>query len=88
LALEQMDMRIAQVIVVVSLAALVAMTAPALARNSQAHKAADEQTSSASCQAYQQAPDGTWTALPCQEHGAATQTEHRPVASGSDEPQR
>ncbi len=82
-------MRIKNVILVGSLAALVATTAPALARNSQTQRTADEQTSSSSCHAYQQAPDGTWTALPCQEHGAASQTEHRPVTSGSsDEQQR
>jgi len=81
-------MRIADVIFVGSLAALVATTAPALARNSQTQKTTDEQTNSSSCHAYQQAPDGSWTALPCSEHGAGTQTEHKPVAAGSDEPQR
>ena len=81
-------MRITDVVFVGSLAALVATTAPALARNSQNQKTADEQTNSSSCHAYQQAPDGTWTALPCQEHGAATQTEHRSVSAGNDEPQR
>jgi hypothetical protein len=81
-------MRITDVIFVSSLAALVATTAPALAKNSQTQKTTDEQASSASCHAYQQAPDGTWTALPCREHGGATQTEHKPVASGNDEPER
>jgi len=81
-------MRITHMIFVGSLAALVAATAPALAKNSQNQKTTEEQTSSASCHAYQQAPDGSWTALPCSEHGAATQTEHKPVAAGSEEPQR
>lgn len=81
-------MRIGPVILVGSLAALVATTAPALARNSQTQKTADEQTNSSACHAYQQAADGSWTALPCQEHGAAAQTEHRRAESGSDEPQR
>jgi hypothetical protein len=81
-------MRIANMILVSSLAAFVATTAPALARNSQTQKTADEQTNSSACHAYQQAADGTWTALPCQEHGAAAQTEHRSVASGSSDEQR
>jgi hypothetical protein len=80
-------MRIAQAVFVGSLAALVAATAPALAKNSQIQKT-DEQTSSSSCHAYQQAPDGTWMALPCQEHGAGKQTEHKPVTSDSSDEQR
>jgi hypothetical protein len=75
-------MRITQMIFVGSLAAFVATTAPALAKNTQPQKA-DEQASSSSCHAYQQAPDGSWTALPCQEHGASTQTEHKSAAAGS-----
>ncbi|WP_407154238.1 hypothetical protein [Bradyrhizobium sp. STM 3557] len=81
-------MRITPVIFVGSLAALVAATAPALAKNSQNQKTTEEQTSSASCHAYQQAPDGTWTALPCQEHGAAAQPQRKSLAAGSDQPQR
>jgi hypothetical protein len=83
-------MRIIDVIFVGSLAALVAATAPALAKNSQNQKMTEEPTSSASCHAYQQAPDGTWTALPCQEPGAArAQAARKPVTtSSSDEQQR
>ena len=51
---------------VVSLAVLVA--APALAKNSDDQKNEDKQAS-ASCHAYQQAPDGSWTPLPCSENG-------------------
>jgi hypothetical protein len=88
-ASEQEDkMRITQVIFVGSLAALVATTAPALAKNSQNQKTTEEQASSASCHAYQQAPDGTWTALPCQAHGAPTQPQRKSLAAGSDQPQR
>jgi hypothetical protein len=72
-----------------SLAALVTATAPALAKNSQNQKTTtEEQASSASCHAYQQAADGTWTALPCQEHGAVTQPQRKSLAAGSDQPQR
>jgi len=60
-------MRIAKSIFVGSLAALVA--APALAKNSDGQKTVDKQAS-VSCQAYQKAPDGSWTSLPCGEIGA------------------
>ena len=61
-------MRIAKSIFVGSLAALVA--APALAKNSNGQKTEDKQAS-VSCQAYQKAPDGSWTPLPCGEMGGA-----------------
>ena len=57
-------MRIAKSIFVGSLAALVA--APALAKNSDVQKT----VASISCQAYQKAPDGSWTPLPCGEMSA------------------
>jgi hypothetical protein len=78
-------MRIAYVIFVSSLAALVAATAPALAKSSQNQQMTDEQTSSSSCHAYQQAPDGSWTALPCQEPGAPAQTRHKQQLTGNSE---
>jgi len=62
-------MRITDVIFVGSLAALVATTAPALAKNSQTQKP-EEQATSSPCRAYQQAADGTWTELPCQAPGS------------------
>jgi hypothetical protein len=62
-------MRIAKSIFVGSLAALVLVAAPALAKNSDGQKTEDKQAS-ASCQAYQQAPDGSWTPLSCGEMGA------------------
>jgi hypothetical protein len=77
---QENEMQIARVIFVGSLATLVAATAPALAKNSQyqqTQKTTEEQASSASCHAYQQAPDGTWTALPCQEHGGRAQAQQR-----------
>jgi len=61
-------MRITKSIFVGSLAALL-VAAPALAKNSDGQKTEDKQAS-ASCQAYQQAPDGSWTPLPCGEMGA------------------
>jgi hypothetical protein len=81
-------MRIADVIFVGSLAAFVAVTAPAQAKNVQTQKTTDEQVSSSSCHAYQQAPDGSWTALPCQEHGASAQIARKPVSTGNNDAQR
>jgi hypothetical protein len=62
-------MRIAKSIFVGSMAALAVLTAPALAKNSNVQKT-DESPASPSCHAYQQAADGSWTQLPCQEMGA------------------
>jgi hypothetical protein len=80
-------MRIVRVILVGSIAALAALAAPAQARNSDAQKAADQSTSSP-CKAYQQAPDGTWTQLPCQELGAGSQSQHNPAMRSPDQETR
>ena len=61
-------MRIAKLFFVGPLGALVLVAAPALAKNSDGQKTEDKQAS-ASCQAYQQAPDGSWMPLPCGEIG-------------------
>ena len=62
-------MWIAKSIFVGSLAALVLVAAPALAKNSDGQKTEDKQAS-VSCQAYQKASDGSWRPLPCGEMGA------------------
>ena len=62
-------MRIKRAIFAGSIAAMAAMTAPALAKNSTAQKT-DEKPASSSCHAYQQAADGSWMQLPCQELGS------------------
>jgi hypothetical protein len=72
---ENLRMRITDMIFVGSLAALVATTAPALAKNPlanpQAPKPEEQARASASpCRAYQQAADGSWTELPCQAPGS------------------
>lgn len=77
-------MRIANVIFVGSIAALAAFAAPALARNSDAQKPAEQSTSSP-CNAYQQAPDGTWTQLPCQELGAGNQPKSKSATRGPNQ---
>ena len=71
-------MRIAKLIFVGSLAALVA--APALAKNSDGQKTEDKPAST-SCKAYQRAPDGSWTPLPCGEIGAR----QKDTARGTDQ---
>ena len=56
-------MRIAKSIFVGWLAALVLVAAPALAKNSDGQT--EDKQASVSCHAYQKAPDGSWTPLPC-----------------------
>ena len=86
-------MRIAHLIFTGSIAALAMLTAPALAKNTSTHKIEDTTASSpasSSCQAYQQAPDGSWNSLPCQEGGASSQaqTQHRSASQSSSEDAR
>jgi hypothetical protein len=82
-------MRIKRAIFVGSIATLAAMTAPALAKHSNAQKT-DDQSTSSSCHAYQQAADGSWTELPCQELGSGSgeQTQHKSATRNPDEETR
>jgi hypothetical protein len=69
--------------------ALLVPAAPALARNSNIQKNDDKPAAPASCHAYQQAPDGSWTQLPCQEGSAAQgQTQHKSAAKAPDDEAR
>jgi hypothetical protein len=70
-----------------SIIALAAMTVPVLAKNATPPKT-DDKTPSSSCHAYQQAADGSWTELSCQELGSQGQTPHKPATHGSDEETR
>jgi len=79
--------RIANVTSVALLATLVGL-APVLAKSSDARKPAGDAATSASCHAYQQEADGSWTERPCEEKGQPAQTQHRPVAKGSEEEPR
>ena len=81
-------MRIANVISIAALAALVGLAAPVLAKGSETRKATDDESASSSCHAYQQDTDGTWTERPCEEKGQPAQTQHKPVAKGSGEEPR
>ena len=62
-------MRLGQAMFLGLVAALLTLAVPTLARNPNTAKTS-EAPSSASCHAYQQEPDGTWTQLPCQEMGS------------------
>jgi len=60
----------------IALVALAVLAAPALGKNAKPQKQSDE-AASPNCHAYQQAADGNWVALPCEEEGAAKSTHHR-----------
>lgn len=82
-----MMMRITKIVLASALAAIVASAAPAMAKSSQAtksHAQAEETAPSDECQAYQQAPDGSWTKLPCQEPGASAQISHKPTSASAE----
>lgn len=76
-------MRKAGVILSGSIALLAALSAPVLAKSSGAQKA-EEQSSSSPCSAYEQAADGSWTVLPCQEIGSGGQTRQKSTPRGGD----
>jgi hypothetical protein len=82
-------MRIARLVFAGTLTVSAALTAPALAKNSNAQKSEDRSVSSP-CSAYQQAPDGSWEQLPCKETGEREQpqTQHKPAAPGTDQGER
>ncbi len=77
-------MRLGYAFLLASTAGLLTLAAPTLARNSETQKAS-EQPASSSCHAYQQAADGSWAQVPCQETGSAGQTQHKPAPHGTDE---
>jgi len=81
-------MRIAKVTFAGSVAGAVALAAPALARNSDAQKPAEEAATSSPCHAYEMGPDGVWRQEPCQEAGAPAQSQRKSAAhSGVGESQ-
>jgi hypothetical protein len=86
------EMRIARLILAGSAAIAIAAT-PALARNSNMNsniqKNDDKPAAPPSCHAYQQAPDGSWTQLPCQEgSGSQGQTQRKSAAKAPDDDAR
>lgn len=69
-------MRKLSAILPVAVAMLAILTAPVLAKSSGGQKSDDDQAS-APCSAYEQAPDGSWRQLPCQEIGGQRQQRSR-----------
>ena len=81
---KETPMRTAQILLMGVLAG--ALTTPVLAKNSNSQQA-EEKSAASTCSAYQQAPDGSWTQLPCKETGersSQAQTQHKPPAPGTE----
>ena len=76
-------MRLGPAIVLGSIAALLSLAVPTLARNSDAQKPG-EPPAAASCHSYQQATDGSWKELPCQELGSPPQPPHKSATRKPD----
>jgi hypothetical protein len=88
-------MRVVCLILAGSIAALAGLTAPAPAKNSNSPANANAQKIEDApvahgCHAYQQAPDGSWTPLPCQEASppAPAPTRGKSAAHHPDEDSR
>jgi len=79
-------MRLGHAIFVATTAALLAAAVPGLARNAETPKTS-EQPASSPCHSYQQAADGSWTELPCQELGAPSPS-HKSSPQKTDEENR
>jgi hypothetical protein len=78
-------MRITNLTLIGSIAALTLAAAPGLAKNQVPAPKTEDQSVSASCHSYQMAADGSWSVLPCHEAG---QTEHRPPPKAGDQESR
>ena len=80
-------MRLGQAIFFASAGALLTLAVPTLARNSNTtpHAAKAIEAPASSCQAYQQAADGSWAQLPDQEMGSKTPAPSRSAAEGAAE---
>ena len=81
-------MRIATMIFAGSVAGALALATPALAKNSDPQKPAEDAATSSPCHAYEMGPDGAWRQQTCQEAGAPTQAPRKSAAhSGTGETQ-
>jgi len=81
-------MRIRHAIFFGSVAALTVLAAPCIAGNTGAQRTSEQPTStspSPTCQSYQQAADGSWKQLPCQELGSGAATQHKSSARNADD---
>ena len=77
-------MRFGHALFIASMAGLLTLAAPTLARNADTQKSGEASPAS-SCHAYQKAADGSWTELPCQETGSTGQTQHKSAPKGADD---
>ena len=84
-------MRLGQAIFFGATAGLLTLAAPTLARNSSTNSPtakATEAPPAAICQAYQQAADGSWRQLPCQETSSKTSAQPHSTAKSATEETR
>jgi len=81
-------MRLVPAIVMASMAALLTLAAPGLARNSETPKSNEQSAASSPCHSYQQAADGSWIERPCQALGAPTQPPHKSATRKTDQETR
>ena len=79
-------MRIASILFAGSVSLLL-LVEPTLAKSPDIHPATETSSPSA-CNAYEQAADGSWTKLSCQEVGGNGQTQHRPATHHGEEQPR
>jgi hypothetical protein len=78
------NMRKSVAILLGSVAALAILSAPVVAKSSRAQKA-DDKPAASECSAYEQALDGSWRPLPCQEIDSGGQTHQRSTPRGGDD---
>jgi hypothetical protein len=81
-------MRLGPAILLASMAALIALAAPGLARNSETPKSNDQPAASSPCHSYQQAADGSWIERPCQALGAPAQPQPKSATRKTDQETR
>lgn len=62
---------------IIALAALAMLATPVLAKNAKPQKTETGEDAQPTCSSYQLGSDGNWAAVPCQEVGAATSSQHR-----------
>lgn len=67
-----------------SIAVLAVVSAPVLAKSQKA----DDKSSTPACSAYEKAPDGSWTPVPCQEIGSGGRKHQEPKPSSDDDDNR
>lgn len=70
--------------VLASIAALALLTAPALAKNSNAPQG-DDKPSPSQCHSLEEGPGGAWIEIPCQELAAPSQTQRRPEGRNAEQ---